>query len=199
MCLLRHSFLSVRHEPTFGSLKGSPFLQQMALGQDSSSLWLTSWPLGVLRVSLPTDGPDPAATTVTFSSLVSSWRGQLARVPQLGKEQETLMISPFSLFPLLNPPYPTPFFFPVPWTQESGRRASSWAEDWRLITSSWQRTQILVLFQFLAGDVCKPTIFAPLSCLFPPLLSTWHSFLSLKTWDVFIYSISTWIWSSVSL
>ena len=41
---------------------------------------------------------DPVAATGTLLSLVSSWRGQLARVPRPAKEQETLLTS--LLFPL---------------------------------------------------------------------------------------------------
>ena len=45
-----------------------------------------------------TDGPDPAAATRTLLSLVFSRRGQLARVPWPGKEQETSLTSfPFLL------------------------------------------------------------------------------------------------------
>ena len=40
---------------------------------------LTTWGT---RASLPANGPDPAAATGTLLSLVSSWRGQLARVPR---------------------------------------------------------------------------------------------------------------------
>ena len=38
---------------------------------------------GYSGASLPANGPDPAAATGTLLSLVSSWRGQLARVPRL--------------------------------------------------------------------------------------------------------------------
>ena len=103
---------------------------------------------GYSGASLPANGPDPAATTGTFLSLVFSWCRQLARVPWPGKEQEPLLISlpfPLSFLSLTLPIFPH-FVFLVPrsWTQVSCRRASAWAEDWRLITSSWQRTQILV-------------------------------------------------------
>ena len=37
---------------------------------------------GYSGASLPANGPDPAASTGTLLSLVSSWRGQLARVPR---------------------------------------------------------------------------------------------------------------------
>ena len=52
------------------------------------------------------------------------------------------------------------------------------------------------------GDVCKATPFVPLSPLLLLLLSGWLTFLPLKclkTWDIFICSVSTWIWSSVSI
>ena len=176
--------------------------------------------------SLPADGPDTATAAGTLLSLVPSWSRQLARMPWLGKEQEILLTSlpsSLSFFSLTLPIFPL-FLVPQSWTQESGQRASAWAEDWRLITSSWQRTRILVLFWFLlgpsssppfsgglkfhnawvlqlAGDACN-TPFAPLSCLLLPLLLIYHPFLPLKplkTWDIFIYFVSTWIWSSVSL
>ena len=54
--------------------------------------------LGYSETSSPTGGPDPGATTGAILSLVSSWRGWLARVPWPGKEQEILLTSfPFSL------------------------------------------------------------------------------------------------------
>ena len=120
--------------------------------------------LGYSGTSLPTDGPDPAATTGTFSSLVSSWHGQLPRVPQLGKEQETLMISPFSLFPLLNPSYPTLFFFfLVPWTKESGQRASSLLgrelKFW-FCSSFWQETSVSPPF-LPPSPASSPLFFQP--------------------------------------
>ena len=70
---------------------------------------------------MPANGPDPAAAAGTLLSLVSSRCRQLARVPQPGKEQETLLTSlPCPLFPLLNPSYPSPFFQSSGlWTQPS--------------------------------------------------------------------------------
>ena len=80
---LDNSFPSVRQEPSFGPWKGSPFLQQMATLAGTLPCW--HWHpdhSGYSEASLPANGPDPAAATGTLSSLVSSWCGQLARVPR---------------------------------------------------------------------------------------------------------------------
>ena len=67
---------------------------------------------GYSGASLPANGPDPAAATGTLLSLVSSWRGQLARVPRpVRNERLYWPLSPSFLFPLLNPSYPSPFFY----------------------------------------------------------------------------------------
>ena len=98
---------------------------------------------GYSGASLPANGPDPDAATGTLLSLVSSWRRQLARVPRPVRNKRLYWPLPFPLFFLsLALPILPVFLVPPSWTQESGRRASAWAEDWRLITSSWQRTQI---------------------------------------------------------
>lgn len=70
-----------------------------------SLLWLTSWPLGVLRNQLAHWWTKPRGHNW------DSWNG-LTRMPLLGKEQETLFdLSPLSsLVLLLNPSYPTVFF-----------------------------------------------------------------------------------------
>ena len=81
---LDNSFLSVRQEPSFGPWKGSPFLQQMATTKGHLLCW--DWHpahSGYSGASLPANEPDPAAATGTLLSLVSSWRGQLARVPRM--------------------------------------------------------------------------------------------------------------------
>ena len=76
------------------------------------------------------------------------------------------------------------FLIPQSWMQEFGRRASAWAEDWRLITSSGQRTRIPVGLSSsppfsgspgkshlqVARDICKATLFAPFSHLLLLLL-----------------------------
>ena len=88
-----NSFLSVRQEPSFRPWKGSPFLQQMATLVGTFLHW--DWHLdhsGYSGASLPAHRPDPAVATGILLSLVSSWHGQLARVPWPGKEQETLLI-----------------------------------------------------------------------------------------------------------
>ena len=80
---LDNSFPSVRQEPSVGPWKGSPFLQQMATLVGTLLHW--DWHpdhSGYSGASLPANGPDPAATTGTPLSLVSSWCGQLARVPR---------------------------------------------------------------------------------------------------------------------
>ena len=78
-----NSFLSVRQEPSFGPWKGSPFLQQMVTLVGTLLLW--DWHpdhSGYSGANLPANRPDPVAATGTLLSLVSSWRGQLARVPR---------------------------------------------------------------------------------------------------------------------
>ena len=98
---------------------------------------------GYSGASLPANGPDPDAETGTLLSLVSSWCRQLARVPRPVRNKRLYWPLPFPLsFLSLALPILPVFLVPPSWTQESGRRASAWAEDWRLITSSWQRTQI---------------------------------------------------------
>ena len=80
-----NSFLSVRQEPSFGPWTGSAFLQQMATLAGTLLCW--DWHpdhLGYSGVSLPANGPDPAATTGALLSLISSWRRQPARVPWPG-------------------------------------------------------------------------------------------------------------------
>ena len=122
--------------------------------------------LGHSGTSLPGNGSDPAATTGTLFFLVSSCCRQLARVPRPGKEQEILLISLSFLLSFLSLTLPIlPFLFLAPrsWTQKSGQRASnqevksSWAEDWRLITSSWQRLEFWFFssfwFEFWSGLV----------------------------------------------
>ena len=78
-----NSHPSVRQEPSFGPWKGSAFLQQMATLAGTLLCW--DWHpdhSGYSGVSLPANGPDPAAATGTLLSLVSPWCGQLARVPR---------------------------------------------------------------------------------------------------------------------
>ena len=63
---------------------------------------------GYSGASLPANGPDPAAATGTLLSLVSSWRGQLARVPRPVRNK-TLLISlsfPLCLLSLTLPILP---------------------------------------------------------------------------------------------
>ena len=92
-------FPSVRQEPSFRPWKGSAFLQQMATLAGTLLRWdWHPYHLGYSGASLPAKGPDPVAATGTLLSLVSSWCGQLARVPWPGKERETLLTSlPFPL------------------------------------------------------------------------------------------------------
>ena len=147
MCPLGQFISKCRTRAHFQVLEGVPLLATNGnSGGISSSLWMTSWPLGYSGTSLPTNEPDSVAATGTLLSLVSSWRGQLARVPRTGNEQETIDLSPlspsfFSLTLLIL----SFFLLPQSWMQESAQRASAWA-DWRPITSSWQWTRILVLF-----------------------------------------------------
>ena len=85
----------------------------------------------------------------TATDILTTWGTQGPACPPMNQTQnKRLLISlPFPFFLLLNPSYPILPFFLVPQSgmQGSGRRASAWA-DWRVITSSWQRTRILVLF-----------------------------------------------------
>ena len=90
--------------------------------------------------------------------------------------------------------------------QKSGQWASAWAEDWRLFTSSWQRTRILALglsssppfsggpgkspvmpgYLQVAGDVCKATPFLFfLSSTFRPLFSLHAFFFNLDSFPLF--------------
>ena len=108
---LDNSFPSVGQKPTFGSWKGSPFLQQMATLV--GSLLHCDWhpdQLGYSGTSLPTNEPDPVAATGTLSSRVSSWHGQLARVPHQVRNKRLLISLPFPFFLLLSPSYPSLFF-----------------------------------------------------------------------------------------
>ena len=140
--------------PVLGPGRGPPSCDKWWPWWDSSSLRLTSWPLGVLTgqlfcqwTRLSSHNWDPVVPGLLLTQTI----GQSTPT---GKEQETLSNSlPFPLsFLSLTLPI-LPFFFLVFWscTQESGQRASAWAEDWRLITSSWQRTRILVLFCLVSG------------------------------------------------
>ena len=190
-----NSFLSVRREPSFGPWKGFPFLKQMATTKGHLLHWY--WHLdhsGYSGASLPANGPDPGAATGTLfpGLLLMQTTGQSAPT---GKEQETLLTSllfPLSFFSLALPIVPV-FLIPIPWswTQEFGQRASAWAEDWRLITASWERTwfplgpsssppfsgspgesPVMPGYLQVAGDVCKSTPFAPLSRLLLLFLSS---------------------------
>ena len=79
-----NSFLSVRQEPSFRPWKGSLFLQQMVTLVGTLLHW--DWHpdhSGYSGASLLANGPDPEAATGTLLSLVSSWHGQLARMPWL--------------------------------------------------------------------------------------------------------------------
>ena len=127
--------------PVSGSGKGPPSCNKCNSGGDSLQQ-LTSWPLGVHRGQPACQWTRPSGRNwdLCVPGLLTRTIGQSAPTR---KEQTLLASLPF---PLLNLSYP-PLFFLVPrsWTQESGQRASVWAEDWRLITCSWQRTRILVL------------------------------------------------------
>ena len=105
---LDNSLPSVQQEPSFGPCKGSLFLQQMATlaGTPLHEDWHADHS-GYSGASLPANGPDPAAATETLLSLVSSWHGQLVRVPQPVRNKRLLTSLPFPLFPLLNPSYPS--------------------------------------------------------------------------------------------
>ena len=103
-----------------------PSFNKQQLWWGLSLLQLTSWPPGVLRVCSPANAQDPVAATEALLSLVSSWHGQMARVPRQGKDQETLLTSlPFPLFSPLNLPTLPFFLVPQSWMQESGQRASA--------------------------------------------------------------------------
>ena len=107
-----NSVLSVRQEPRFGPWKGSAFLQQMATPAGTPLHW--DWHpdhSGYSGASLPANGEDPVAATGTLLSLVSSWHGQLARVPRpVRKKRLYWPLSSSPLFSLFNPSYPSLFF-----------------------------------------------------------------------------------------
>ena len=130
--------------PVLGPGRGPPSWNKWRLWWESSSLRLTSWPLGVLRGQLACQWTRPSGRNwgrFVPGLLLTRTTGQSAPT---GEEQETLLTSlpfPLSVLSLALPILPA-FLVPRSWTQESGRRASAWAEDWRLITSSWQRTRI---------------------------------------------------------
>ena len=133
--------------PVLGPGMGPPSCNKWWLWWGSSLLRLTSWPLGVLRGQLACQWTRPSGHNWDpfVPGLLLMWTtGQSAPT---GKEQETLLTSlplPLSFLSLTIPILPY-FSSPLSWMQESGQRASAWAEDWRLITSSWQRTWILIL------------------------------------------------------
>ena len=89
-----NSFPSVRQEPGFGPWKGSPFL--LLVGTLLPWDWHPDHS-GYSETSLPANGPDPAATTGTLLSLVSSWRRQLVRVPRPVRNKTLLSSFPFPL------------------------------------------------------------------------------------------------------
>ena len=179
---------------------------------------------GYSGASLPANGPDPAAATGTLLSLVSSWHGQLSRVPRLVRNKRlywplspalsflslTLSILPcFSSPPVLDAGIWSKGRQPElrirDWSPPLGRELEFWFCSG--LISGRAEFQSSLLWRprpgclQVAGDVCKATPFAPLSCLLP-LLSTWLPFLplkSLKTWDIFLYSVRTCIWSPVSV
>ena len=180
MCLLGQF---IYKSPVTGPGRGPPSCNWWGLFFAETDI-LT--PRGTQRPAcLPMDQTQRLQLGGTLLSLVSSWRGQLARVPHLVRNKRLYWPLPFplSVLSLALPILPV-FLIPRSWTQQSGRRASAWAEDWRLVTSSWQRTRIPVgpsssppfsgspgkspvtpgCLQ-VAGDVCKATPFAP---LFPP-------------------------------
>ena len=140
-----------------------PFLQQMVTLV--GTLLCCDWHpdhLGCSGSSLPADGPDPEGTTGTLLSLVSSWCGQLARVPRPSKEQETLLTSlPFSLFfPLLNPSYPILPFFLVPPILDTGIWLKCLNLSWGLETDhlllAENSNSGSVLVWFLVGPSFNP-------------------------------------------
>ena len=154
-------------------------LQRMVTGGDSSSLWLTSWPLRVLRGQLACQWTRPSGHNWDpfVPGLILMWTtGQSAPT---GKEQETLLISlPFSFLSFILPILP---LFSSPLVLDAGIWLKGLDLSWGLEidTSSWERTRILVGQSFshhlsgspgespvmpgclqVAGDVCKDTPFA---------------------------------------
>ena len=148
-----------------------------------------------------------------------TFRNELSEETHVLTKQETLLTSrpfPLSFLSLTLPILPR---FSSPLVLDAGIWLKGLSLSWGLETDhlllAENSNSGSVLVWFLvgpsssppfsggpAGDVCKATPFAPLSLLLPLLLSIWLPFLPLKclkTWDIFIYSVSTWIWSSVSL
>ena len=100
-CLIVVYKIKYRYRPSFGPWKGSAFLQQMATLAGILLRW--DWcpdHSGYSGASLPANGPDPATATGTLLSLVSSWRGQLARVPQPVRTLLTSLAFPLSFLSL---------------------------------------------------------------------------------------------------
>ena len=129
-----NSFLSVRQEPSFRPWKGSPFLQQMATLVGTFLHW--DWHLdhsGYSGASLPAHRPDPAVATGILLSLVSSWHGQLARVPWLIRNKRLYWPLPLPLsflsltLPILPPFSSTPFL-------DTGIWSKGLSLSWRLET-----------------------------------------------------------------
>ena len=106
------------------ALEGVPL---PATGGDSSSLRLTSGPLGVLRSQLACQWTRPSGRNwdpFVPGLLLTQTTGQSAPT---SKEQETLLTSlrfPLSVLSLALPILPV-FLIPLSWTQEFGRRASA--------------------------------------------------------------------------
>ena len=148
MCLLGQFTSKCSTRAQFWALQGVPLPATNGdSGGNSSSLRLTSWPLRLLRGQLACQWTRPSGHNwdpFVPGLPLTRTTGQSA---QTSKEQETLLTSlpfPLSFLYLTFLSFPV-FLVPQSWMQESSRRALAWAEDWRLITSSWQRTRILVL------------------------------------------------------
>ena len=167
------SFLTRKGNVVLGILQSQVFLRQDSISTGSSAheravcfsscgfrLYFSH--SGYSGASLPANGPDPAATTGTLLSLVSSWHGQLARVPRPVRNK-TLLISlsfPLSFLSLTLPILPC---FSSPLVLEPGIWLKGLQPDLRI--GDWspplgKKTQILVLIsgraKFQSSLLWKP-------------------------------------------
>ena len=170
--------------PLLGPWRGPLFLQQLVTMKGLLFLlWLISGLLRVLQNHFACLRPDPAATTGTRLSLVSSWHGQLARVPRPGKEREIFWpllshpsfqpILSYSIFscPLVLDTGIWPKGLSLSWGSETDHLllaeklnfSSGWADFQSSFSGGLGKCPVMPGYLQVAGDVCKATPFFPLS------------------------------------
>ena len=163
------------------ALEGVPL---PATGGDSSSLRLISWPVGVLIGQLACQWTRPSGRTWgPFVPGLLLMRTTVQSAPT-GEERNFIDLSPFPSICLLSPSYP--FRFSNPLVLDAGIWSKGLSLSWGLETdhlllsknsnSGRAEFQSSLLWKPRensrnawvsagAGDVCKATPFAPLSCL----------------------------------